>query len=279
LSDVPAEPNQRDAALSGLLLPKEHGAYAELAFPLVTGLALATPTWPAVAIGLAAVALFLAHEPLAVAVGIRGGRLKEKVGSRAIRQGIALLGGGGILGAAGLLGAGPALWPAIIFPLAAAAALVPLVSMGRQKTLLGEFVVVTAFSTLVLPMAAASGADPARALGAALVWWVSFGLGTLEVHAIKARHKKGSRIRRISMISPAMSGVVVLLALAALAFSGSGQRAWEGVFLQLPPLALLPPATGTLALALLRVNPKHLMRVGWTLVGANTLTLIILLLP
>ncbi len=29
------------------LLPREHGAYAELGFPLLTGLVLGTPAWPA----------------------------------------------------------------------------------------------------------------------------------------------------------------------------------------------------------------------------------------
>ena len=61
------------------LLPKEHGAYAELAFPLITGLALAVPSLSALALGGAAVLLFLLNEPVAILLGARGKRLKELI--------------------------------------------------------------------------------------------------------------------------------------------------------------------------------------------------------
>ena len=54
------------------LLPKEHGAYAELSFPLVTGLALGEPNLASFSLGLAAVLFFLANEPVAVLLGARG---------------------------------------------------------------------------------------------------------------------------------------------------------------------------------------------------------------
>lgn len=41
------------------LLPREHGAYAELLFPLLTGLALGRPRPAAVGFALAAVLFFL----------------------------------------------------------------------------------------------------------------------------------------------------------------------------------------------------------------------------
>jgi hypothetical protein len=64
------------------LLPREHGAYAQLAFPLVTGLGLATPSLPAVALALAAVAFFLANEPVAILLGTRGSGWRRSSGSR-----------------------------------------------------------------------------------------------------------------------------------------------------------------------------------------------------
>jgi len=140
---------------------------------------------------------------------------------------------------------------------------------GRQKTLAGELLALTAFSTLVLPLAAASGADPALAGWAASVWWVSFSLGTLEVHAIKARHKNTQRSRWTRWGSPVASAAVVAGCLIGVFTQGQA----FGV----PALALLPPAAGVLILGLIRVHPRHLKRVGWTLVGANTLALVLLL--
>ena len=253
------------------LLPKEHGAYAQLAFPLLTGMALAFPTLPTLMLGGAAVAFFLANESAAVLLGARGMRLKDQEGSRARVWGSLLLGVGGILGVAGVATGWPGIWPSVLLPTVAGLLLVPLAVTGRQKTLLGEFLVITAFATLVLPMAAASGVDPTRAALTAAVWWVSFGLGTLEVHAIKARHKKIEKARWALWASPLASGIVLAGALfLALGHGGFPASAGPAAALGLPSLAIF-------ALSLLRVHPKHLKRVGWSLVVANSLALILLL--
>ncbi len=55
-------------------LPKEHGAYGQLAFPLVTALAVSGTSVPAGLIALAVVACFLAHEPLLVLLGMVSSR-------------------------------------------------------------------------------------------------------------------------------------------------------------------------------------------------------------
>ena len=128
---------------------------------------------------------------------------------------------------------------------------------------------ITAFSTLVLPLAAACGADPTRAGWAAAVWWGSFSLGTLEVHAIKARHKDTGRSRWTLRGSPLASASVVALCLVGILVL----REEAGS----PALALLVPAASILILGFLRIHPRHLKRVGWTLVGANSLALLLLL--
>ena len=56
------------------LLPKEHGAYAMLLIPLVTSLLTGGLTLIGIAIAVAVVAGFLAHEPMLVARGHRGQR-------------------------------------------------------------------------------------------------------------------------------------------------------------------------------------------------------------
>jgi hypothetical protein len=279
------------------LWPREHGAYAQLAFPLVTGLALAPPSAASLALGAAAVLLFLVNEPVAILLGVRGMRVQEQLGPLARRRAGRVLVAGGVLGGSGLVLGWPALWPEVMVPLLAGLLLVPLALAGRQKSLSGEMLVLTAFSTLVLPLAAASGADPLRALAAAGVWWLSFFLGTLEVHAIKARVKKSYRYGWTRWGSPlaaalAVAGALytalgqvspVLRSLGGAMADGSGPGADWGWILELNPYlapgaaALLPPALAILILSLIRVHPRHLKRVGWTLVGANTLTLLLLL--
>jgi hypothetical protein len=279
------------------LLPREHGAYAQLAFPLITGLGLANPPLPAVALALAAVAFFLANEPVAILLGARGKRLKEKLGEQARSRGAILAGLGTGLGLLAVCTGGTILWPALAYPVATAVLLIPVVLLGKQKTLFGEFLVITAFSTVLLPLAAASGAHPVRAALASVVWWISFGLGTLEVHAIKASLRDSAKRQWTRWGSPLAAGATVLAALwlalgqaspwlKALA-TGSPSGGEAGDFLPwadaamrlLPPsaAALLPPALAILVLSMLRVHPRHLKRVGWTLVGANTLTLVLLL--
>lgn len=282
---------------SSLLLPKEHGAYAQLAFPLTTGLALTPPSPAALALGASAVCLFLANEPLSILLKTRGARLKEQQGARArVRAGI-LLGSGSAFGALGLAMGWPAVWPLVLVPALAGLLLVPMALTGRQKSLPGEFLVLTVFSTLVPPLAVASGADPIRPVLAAGVWWISFGLGTVEVHAVKARIRKTARSQWTRWASPLAAGATVAAAMwvalgqagpllrgAAQASSGfPGPFAGSVWASELPRLlppaaaALLPPALAIFVLSLIRVHPRHLKRVGWTLVAVNFLTLILLL--
>jgi hypothetical protein len=240
-----------------------------LAFPLLTGLGLANPTVTTFALALSALCFFLGHEPLAVLLGVRGVRLKKAMGERARRRAAALILGGSFLGAAAAVQSWELLWPSVLVPSAPALLLLPLVLSGRQKTLPGELLVVTAFSTLVLPLGISAGADPALAGAASVLWWVSFFLGTLEVHAIKARYKERARRVWTRWASPAASLLTLAVCLVALSRAGSGFSA--------PFLALVPPALAVLSVDIARVHPRNLKRVGWALVGANTLSLAFLL--
>jgi len=279
------------------LLPREHGAYGELAFPLLTGLVLSGLAWPSMALGAAAVCFFLANEPVAILLGARGKRLQDQLEGRARVRGGILLILGVLLGVGGLVGSGSGAWPSVLLPSGAALLLVPVVLAGKQKTVPGELLVAAAFSTLLLPMALPSGTPLLRVALATGVWWTSFALGTLEVHAIKARHKKRARNPWALWASPVASGLVLAFALwVALGQAAPLLRAWiPGIGMEagagrepgwvleatrlLPPAAaaLLPPALAIFILSLLKVHPRHLKRVGWTLIGANTLTLILLL--
>jgi hypothetical protein len=279
------------------LLPREHGAYAQLAFPLITGLVLAGLSPTSLALGGAAVCLFLANEPLAILLGVRGRRLQDQAGGRARIRARTLLAAGCILGATGMILGWPEVWPWVLFPALAGLLLVPLALAGRQKSLSGEILALTAFSTLVLPLGVPSGVDPLRAALATGVWWISFALGTLEVHAIKARIKVTARHRWTIWGAPVAAGTTMTGALwLALGqagpvlqewASGSGDAgmgladpSWVSELVRLLPpngAALLPPAVAIFLLSLLREHPRHLKRVGWTLVAVNVLTLVLLL--
>lgn len=65
------------------LMPREHGAYGQLALPLLTALFSGRPTAAAFLYAAAAVFAFFAHEPLLVLLGQRGSRAFRELGARA----------------------------------------------------------------------------------------------------------------------------------------------------------------------------------------------------
>jgi hypothetical protein len=68
------------------LLPKEHGAYGQIAFPLVTVFVVTGVSPAGVLLTAAAVAGFLAHEPAAIVLGARGPRARRELSSAATRS-------------------------------------------------------------------------------------------------------------------------------------------------------------------------------------------------
>ncbi|MBE0595258.1 MAG: YwiC-like family protein [Gemmatimonadales bacterium] len=251
------------------LWPREHGAYAALGFPILTGLTVGVPTVTALAVASAAVALFLAHEPVAVLTGMRGERLQTEAGDRARVRLTVLIGLGLVLGLVGMGTASADVRLAVCVPAAALLALVPWVVRRRQKTFGGELMVIVAFATTVVPISIAVGASWRLAWTAGVVWLVSFGLGTFAVHALKLRHKQGADAGWVAATSLVLAVAVVTTAVAG-ALLGR---------LPVPiAVALLPPAILVIGLALFPVHPRRLKRVGWSLVSANGVTWICLLL-
>ena len=89
------------------MVPREHGAYAELLFPIVTVFLGGSPTTSTWLLAIGAIACFLANEPLPVLFGQRGTRTQREASERAKRAplvfGLVALG----TGLAGLLLAPP----------------------------------------------------------------------------------------------------------------------------------------------------------------------------
>jgi hypothetical protein len=157
---------------------------------------------------------------------------------------------------------------AAILPIGLGAALAPALLSGRLKTLASEVLVIAALSSCVLPLAVAGGSEWMLAGAGSLVWFVSFILGTIAVHAIKARHKPSFGSAWTVPATPVLGLVTVGAgALAALTAAVPANAA----------LALLPAGAVTLFVGVVPIHPRRLKRVGWSLVAANVVALLLLL--
>lgn len=250
------------------LLPREHGAYAQLTFPLLTGLAYARFHPGAIAFAVAAVALFLAHEPVALMLGVRGKRLQEALREPARRRLLGLL-GAAVLGGVAAVGLAPVRgWVGAAVPAGLVLLLLPLFGRRGIKSLTGEALVAAAFASAVLPLALSAPVAVESAVVAALVWVGAYLPSILAVHAVKAKHKGKTEGRWMVPATPVAAALVAVAGIAAAVL--------------LPPwgrdaLAVLPPALAVLVLGLAPPHPRHLKRIGWTMVAADTLALVLLL--
>src|SRR6266540_2736363 len=131
LSESPSPAPAPAAREEPSLLPREHGAWGQLAMPLATGLALGRPGAAALLLVAGIVLAFLAHEPLLVVLGQRGRRVKEALGARAARRLAALGAAAVVCGVTALLLASPAARLAALAPAALALPVAPLVAATR----------------------------------------------------------------------------------------------------------------------------------------------------
>jgi hypothetical protein len=253
---------------SRAFLPREHGAYFELGFPLLSGLTMTAPTVTSAVIAVSACLFFLSHESLAVLSGVRGRRVQEESGGRARIMFTITAGIGAVTGMAGLLLAESSVRLAALVPLAFAAALAPWVIRRRQKSLVAELLVVGVFATLVLPVGAAGGLAWSLAWTVAAVWIASFVPSTVVVHALKLHHKGRSNAGGMRV-----AGSTVALGVGG----GAVACAVNGAVPPLVAAALLPQAAAGFLLSVRPVHPRNLKRVGWTLVGTSTITWLCLL--
>ena len=247
------------------LLPHEHGAYGQIAMPILCGLALGRPGAAAWLLATGAFLGFLSYEPLLVASGRRGRRTQEDHGARARR-----LAGWILTAAVALSGAGFALsspearWAAAVPPVLAGG-IALLVWLEVERTLPGEMAVAVALSSAGFPVGVASGARPGAAAAAWLAWSLGFAAATLAVEVVMARSRSPAR----DPGPAALGGVVLLQAIAtALAVAGIVPAAAAA--------AVAPLAFSSLAVIVLRVPARRLRRVGWATLAASAATLAVL---
>jgi hypothetical protein len=254
-------------AMRKVLTPREHGTYAQLAFPLLSGLIVGGATLAGVALALSVVCAFLAYEPAAVLLGLRGMRLQREQHGLARRQLVLSAATALLLAGLALPLAPPRARLLLLLPATLAALLATLLPARRVKTIAGETVAAAALASMHLPLAAAAGVAGVALWGPALVWFVAFFLATLAVHAIKARQKQ-----RDPWLGPVALGSTIAVAATVVAL------AVRVPALRLPALARALPLSAVLAVNLARVHPRALKRVGWALVASDVAALALLAL-
>ncbi|MGE3510164.1 MAG: YwiC-like family protein [Vicinamibacterales bacterium] len=247
--------------------PKEHGAYGQLLFPIVTALAMGRPSLTAFALALGAVAVFVAHEPLLVMAGARGRRAQRELGPRARRW---------LAGLASLAAA--AVWTAWIrvppgtrwtwlVPLSIALVAAWSSIRGQERTTAGEAVAGVALSSASFPVGVAAGLAVPVAAGCTAAFVVGTMAATLSVRGIIGRARGVSGAPGPLVVAVVSLGLVLLVA----ALAGLGAVHPAGVW------GAFPVTLAALAVAVVAPAPRHLRRVGWTLIAATALAALVLL--
>lgn len=269
MSSVPenASPSRPAAKSRRWLLPREHGAYGQLGFPLVCALSIGTTRPGALGLALSALLLFLAHEPLTVLRGERGQRRLDVEGRRARWQ-LALWTSLGL--ATGLLALYASrdslAWAFAVVPASLGVLGTIMLLRGRERTTFGEVVIALAFASTALPVAAASAVPMRSVVLVGASWGVVSSLHVLAVRGLIARGRANG--------SPHYAAVVT--GIAAAVFAVTALAVSLGVC---PPAGLLAIGPAVVVAGAYFAWPpplRKLATVGWTLMASSTATIVAL---
>ncbi|MGE0444275.1 MAG: YwiC-like family protein [Vicinamibacterales bacterium] len=248
------------------MLPREHGAYGQLGFPLATALVVAGGSPAGLLIATAAIATFLAHEPAEILLGHRGPRALRDQGPRArlafVTFTLAALGAG--LGALAALE--PSAYWSLAVPLIPAILLSACTVTHREKTWYGEVTAAIAFSTVAVPIAVAGGGTMRQALTIAIPFALFSVLSTLAVRVVILRVRGGGDPVASSRTSRAVFTLSGLAIVALAALAAASALPWT------IPAAAVPGVLAATIVAAFPPPPAKLKRLGWTLMGASLLT-------
>jgi len=253
------------------VFPKEHGAYGQLAFPLVTSLAVAGVSAPALLLALAAAAAFLTHEPLLVLVGGRGVRARREHGRRAARW-LTATGGVAIVSGATALWLMPAgaRW-SVLLPLAPAAWFAAALARTEAKSAPSEVAVALSFSLLAVPLGLAAGAPLRDALAVAAAYAAIFVTATLGVRVVILKTRGGGSPAAVRTTRTAALTLVAASGAAIAAAAVGGLLPWTTL------VAAAPGLTASTVLAVGAPSPARLRTVGWTLIGISAAAALVLI--
>jgi len=252
------------------MVPREHGAYAELLFPIVSVLLGGAPTTSTWLLAIGAVGAFLANEPLLVLFGQRGTRMQREESDRAKRAlfvfSLVALGAG----IAGLVLAPAQVQYAIVVPLSLGVTLVMLAIQGLERSMFGEGLAAATLSSIAIPLGLSAGLGRTVTLSVAILWLTTSLLGTAAVRLTVARTKAKTDqdLRRVAF----KRGILILVSSLAIivgVLGLSGSRDGLSILAAAMPVALF-----VLAVAALRPTARRLRLMGWSLVAANLCSLI-----
>lgn len=261
---------QRMATEEHSMVPREHGAYAELLFPIATVLLGGKPAASTWLLAAAAVGCFLANEPLLVLLGERGSRAKRRESGRAKRALLIFVLIALGAGLAGFVLAPRGVRIALLLPLLLGGGLVLMAAQGLERTMFGESLAAAALSSLAIPLGLSAGLHPTAAAAVALIWFVASSLGTSIVRLTIDRTKsKTQEARRTVAWKRGLLILVCLFAIAVGVGAPFGSRAGLWVLAAAVPVALV-----VLVMAALRPTTRRLRLMGWSLIAANLCSLI-----
>lgn len=252
------------------MIPREHGAYAELLFPMAAVFLGGTPTTPTWLLAIAAIACFIMNEPLLVLFGQRGARAQREQGGRARRMLFLLV---LVAIAAGI----PGLWLApqqaqyaVALPLLLGVGVMMMAVQGLERSGMGETMAAAALSSVAVPLGFASGLSVLASMAVAAIWLVASLLGTSVVRltVARTRAKTDQQLRRVR----AMRTLLILTSFGVIAVGAMAPLTPRGPLWILT--AALPVAVVVAALAIARPTARSLRSIGWGLVLANVCTLI-----
>ena len=252
-----------------ILLPKEHGAYAQLGAPLAA--ALLAGGWnhhASLAFTCAAVSAFLAHEALLVLMGQRGARALREEGLSA-RVSIACFGLLMIASAAhGIFYMPAGARTYVLIPAGLAAVMGGFCVTRAEHSGPGEMVAAVTLASAGLPVSLAAGLSAASALTMWAVYGAGFLVFTATVRAVTAR------IRRPDDWWAGYRAAALAVAVLVVA----GVAAWAGRIGIATFAAASLFCVLAIPLAVVRPGPRHLRLIGWVLAGVSVIATVLLVI-
>jgi hypothetical protein len=248
------------------LWPREHGAYGQVSFPLVTAFAVGGTSAGGALVAITVLAGFFAHEPAAVLLGLRGPRARRQLGPAATKSLTACFVGGAVAGCAAMWTMSPAAGWSLAVPAVPALVLTLVMVRNLEKSWYGEAAAALAFSGAAVPVTMAAGGNIQTALAVAIPFALLFVTTTLAVRAVILRVRAGGDLRaaaatRHATLALSVGAALLLALLSAARF--------------LSPSILIAAAPGLVTAVVIVLHPPlptKLRRVGWTLVAISVVT-------
>ena len=250
-------------------LPKEHGAYGQVAFPLATAFGVSGVSTGGLLVSVAVIAGFLAHEPAAIVLGLRGSRAKRELGASATQWLSGCLAIAVAAGIAAVLDLDPAARRSLAIPAIPTALLILAMIQGHEKSWYGEAAAALAFAGVAVPVTMAAGSSMKVAFAVAIPFALLFTTTTLAVRIVILRVRGGGDPRATMATRRATLAISAVATAVIGAMTVTGWLPWSALFASAPGLitasivAARPPA------------PARLRSLGWTLVAISTLTAVI----